>query len=152
MKREKTPRSTLGDQLRTFAAAYAVSGQRDRAEGLVQASHTADAHLAGSTTGIVDPIVEALIVAARAVVDAAQRVTEAADRITEAAADIASAGDLGDEPRRRAACASPCGRRTTSSRRRRRRARGLGRGQQTPPTSGASPRSRCTVSTRGKAA
>lgn len=101
MKRTKVAASPLGDQLRTFAAAYAANGQREHAEGLVQASYTADAHLAGTTTGIVDPIVEALLVAARATIGAAERVaaaaervTEAADRITESAADLASAGEL----------------------------------------------------------
>jgi hypothetical protein len=98
MKREKTPASALGEQLRTMAAAYAAHGQREKAEGLVQASYSADAHLHGSTTGIVDPIVEALLVAARAVVEAADRIAAAADRVTEAAADLASAGELVDHP------------------------------------------------------
>lgn len=98
MRRAKTPASSLGDKLRTFAKAYGAAGQRERAEGLIQAATAVDADLAGTTTGLVDdPIVQALLAA----VDA---VTRAAERITEAAADLAAAtavaGELHVDPGR----------------------------------------------------
>jgi len=37
-RRTKTPASPLGDKLRVFAAAYAATGQKDRAEGGAGAS------------------------------------------------------------------------------------------------------------------
>ncbi len=96
-RRVKVPGTPLGDKLRTFAKAYAANGQRDRAEGLIQAASTVDAELAGTTTGLVDdPLVLALVAAVQAV-------TAAAERITEAAADLASAAATAGEARPTAA-------------------------------------------------
>jgi hypothetical protein len=93
MARSKTPETALGRQLRTFAAAYAATGQRDRAEGLLQAADTVDRELAGvPINGVDDPLVAVLRIALEAL-------TRATDRLTEAAADLASAAAVAGDTR-----------------------------------------------------
>lgn len=86
-RRQKTERTTLGDQLRTFAAAYAATEppQKERAEGLLQAADTVDAAFAGTTTGIVDhPIVRVLLELVRSLTLQARELAEAAAAFTAA--------------------------------------------------------------------
>lgn len=90
MKRSHISASPLGDKFRTFAAAYAAAGQVERAEGILQCAATADGEAAGTTTGIVDPLVESLVAVVRAATAAAERITAVADRLEEVAADVVS--------------------------------------------------------------
>src|ERR1700690_1654826 len=71
----KTPRTPLGDRLRTFAAGYEKVGQVERAEGLVQAADTVDDFFESQNLATDDPM---------------GALREAATLITEAAADLAS--------------------------------------------------------------
>ncbi|HXN32096.1 MAG TPA: hypothetical protein VN894_09545, partial [Polyangiaceae bacterium] len=79
----KTPRTPLGDRLRTFAAGYEKVGQVERAEGLVQAADTVDEFFESQKLATDDPM---------------GALREAATLITEAAADLASAALMVGKP------------------------------------------------------
>lgn len=88
VRRSRIVASPLGEKLRVFARAYGASGQKERAEGLLQAADTVDAELAGTTTGLVDdPLVITLLEVVRTLTRAAEQVTEAAADMTAIAVD-----------------------------------------------------------------
>lgn len=91
MRRARVASSPLGEKLRVFARGYAAAGQKERAEGLMQAADAVDAELAGTTTGLVDdPLVKVLLEIVRALTVASERITEAAADLTSVAADSAA--------------------------------------------------------------
>ncbi len=77
VKRAKTKTTPLGMKLRTFAAGYAATGQRERADGLAQAADAVDEELSH------DPMA-----ALRELVGV---VSTVAERLEEVAADLTSA-------------------------------------------------------------
>lgn len=80
-RRARTPASAIGDKIRTFAAVYAASGQRERVEGLMQAALTVDAELAGHA-GIVDhPALLVLMAAIEALSRETSRLSRAVEQL-----------------------------------------------------------------------
>jgi hypothetical protein len=92
MKRTRVAPSATGDKIRAYARAYAAAGQKEHAQGMIQAADTVDVDLAGTSTGLVDdPLVSALL-------SVTQAITRATEQLTEAVADMraitADAGSL----------------------------------------------------------
>lgn len=54
-RRRKTPETDVGARIRTYAATYAASGQKERAEGMLQAADMVDQALAGKSEQSVEP-------------------------------------------------------------------------------------------------
>jgi|HubBroStandDraft_2_1064218.scaffolds.fasta_scaffold02109_3 hypothetical protein len=82
MRRSRVAPSATGDKIRAYARAYAAAGQKEHAEGMIQAADTVDVDLAGTSTGVVD---DPLLVALMTIV---QSLTKATERLTEAVADV----------------------------------------------------------------
>jgi hypothetical protein len=80
VRRARIAPSPTGEKIRAYARAYAASGQKEHAEGMIQAADTVDVDLAGTSTGLVeDPLVKVLLSVVQALTRATERLTEAAN-------------------------------------------------------------------------
>jgi hypothetical protein len=79
VRRARVAPSPTGEKIRAYARAYAAAGQKERAEGMIQAADTVDGDFAGTTTGLVEDSVLLSVVLA---------LTQVTDRLTEAVADM----------------------------------------------------------------
>jgi hypothetical protein len=85
MKRSRVAPSATGDKIRAYARAYAAAGQKEHAEGMVQAADTVDVDLAGTSTGVVDdPLVKVLVSVVQALTRVTEKLTAAADARVDA--------------------------------------------------------------------
>ena len=124
MRRSRVAPSATGDKIRAYARAYAAAGQKEHAEGMIQAADTVDVDLAGTSTGLVDdPLVKALL-------SVTQAITRATEQLTEAVADVRAIitdGATEQQASRGRVSAEKAPRRVVSSKVARSQARGKGR-------------------------